>query len=239
MKKYCYLLGVGALLLGGCGKDKEPSLVLAGNFQAASTISAAAIEMYTSAGRIDNPALVDAFLARRKNLAEYFSRVEVPLPAAFSLTLAFRSNDRATYLFKNATTTDSLATEIISRSAQRLVLASLDSIGGISNATPGRTEQLANLIPAERAGKRCLYIPSGTNLAAQYCKERQIRLVTLHDGQAFVPQLSWIMQTGDSYGRSYWAYSGVQNAFNPAVVSQLRAGDTLVVQAREIPLLKK
>ena len=219
--------------------------MLAGSFQAGAVINAAAIEMYTSAGRVDNPALVDKFLARRKNLTSYFSRVETPLPATYSLALAFRNNNRVTYLFKNPTTTDSLVTEIVARSAQRLVLASLDSVGGSrsSSAAQSRAAQLSDLIPAEQSGTRCQAVASGTNLSAQYCKARQIRLVTLRDGKAFVPQLSWIIQTMDTFGSinyaNYWAYSGVQNAFSPAVLNQLHAGDTLVVQAREIPLLKK
>lgn len=239
MKQHFYLLLLGVTLLTGCGKDKETQPALEGSFQAGSVISAADITMYTSAGRVDNRTLVDKFLARRKNLNNYFSPVDVPLPAAFSLTLAFRGNNRVTLLAKGPTSTDSILTEITSQSPQRLVLANRDSVGFSRNAAQSRTEQLSDLMLSEQPGQRCLYIGSGSGLSSQYCRVRPLQVITSHDGKLFLPQLSWLIQTGSSYGTSYWAYSGVRNTFNTAVLNQLIAGDTLVVQAREIPFSKK
>ncbi len=234
-----YLLLFGSIFLASCGKDKETQLALAGSFQSEPVISGTDIKMYTSAGQVDNRALVDKFLARRQNLASYFSRVDVPISTTNSLTLAFRGNNRVTLLAKSATSTDSILTEITSQSPQRLVLASIDSVNMLRNEPQNRAEQLSALMQAEQPGQRCYRVPFVSGTYTQSCRVRPIRVITRHDGKLFLPQLSWLIQSSSSYGSSYWAYSGVQNTFNTAVISQLVVGDTLVVQAREIPFSKK
>jgi hypothetical protein len=239
MTKHFYLLLTGVVLLGGCGKDKEAPPTWAGRFQAGSAISATDIMLYTSAGRVDTKPLVDKFLARRKDLATYFSRVDVPIPAAYSLTLAFRGNNRVTVLSKSPTGTDSILTEITSQSPQRLVLANMDSVNIPRSAPQGRAAQLSSLMEGEQPGQRCLSLPYVSGTYSQYCRVRPIRVITSRDGKLFLPQLSWLVQTAGAYWGFYSAYSGVQNTFNTAVISQLAAGDTLVVQAREVPLIKQ
>lgn len=239
MKQHLYFLLAGGSLLAGCGKDPETQPVLAGSYQAGPVISTADIMLYTSTGRVDNRAMVDNFLARRKNLSGYFSRVDVALPTAYSLTLAFRGNNRVTLLSKSATSTDSTLTEITAQSAQRLVLANKDSISNLRPGSPSRVDQLSDLIPGEQPVRRCAAASVSSGTYALACRYRPIRVITSHDGKLFLPQLSWLIQTGNGYGISYWAYSGVQNTFNTAVLSQLQAGDTLVVQAREIAFSKK
>jgi hypothetical protein len=239
MKQNFYLFLSSVILLAGCSKDKENQLVLEGNFQAGSAISAADIRMYTSTGQVNNQSLVDNFLARHKNQATYFSRVEVPLPSTFSLTLAFRVNNRVTLLSKGATSTDSILTEITSQSPQRLVLATIDSVNMPHPTPQNRAELLSAQMVGERSGQRCFNVSISSGTYSQYCRERIIRVITRHDGNLFLPQLSWLIQSSSPYGSFGWAYSGVQNTFNTAVLNQLTAGDTLVVQAREIPFSKK
>jgi hypothetical protein len=239
MKRHFYVFFTSAIALASCSKDKETQPVLAGSFQAGSVISAADIRMYTSTGQVNNQSLVDKFLARRQNLATYFSRVDVPIPATYSLTLAFRGNNRVTLLSKGATSTDSVLTEITSQSSQRLVLANMDSINIPWGEPQNRAEQLSALMQGEQPGQRCHSVPFASGTYSQFCRVRPIRVVTSHDGKLFLPQLSWLIQSSGAFGSAYWAYSGVQNTFNTSVINQLTAGDTLVVQAREIPFSKK
>jgi len=238
MTQHFYVLLAGVLLLSSCGKDKEAQPTWTGSFRAGPAISATDIVLYTSTGRVDNKLLVDKFLARRKGLATYFSRVDVPIPAAYSLTLAFRGNNRVTVLSEGPTGTDSVLTEITSQSPQRLVLANRDSVTILRSAPQSRAEQLSSLMQGEQPGQRCLSLPYASGTHSQYCRVRPIRVVTSHDGKLFLPQLSWMVQAAGAYWGFYSAYSGVQNTFNTSVVSQLAAGDTLVVQAREVPLFK-
>jgi len=239
MNQRFYVLLLGSIFLNSCSKDKEAQPALTGSLQAESVIRAADIRMYTSAGQVNNQALVDKFLARRQNLANYFSRVDVPIPATYSLTLAFRGNDRVTWLSKSATSADSVLTEITSQSPQRLVLAHMDSVNILRGAPQNRAEQLSALMEAEQPGQRCHNVPAASGTYSQYCRMRPVRVITRHDGKFFLPQLSWLIQSSSAYGSAYWAYSGVQNTFNTAIISQLVVGDTLVVQVREIAFSKK
>jgi hypothetical protein len=239
MKYHFYLLLAGISLLAGCGKDKENQPTLAGSFEAEPVIKAAAIVMYTNAGVVNNQALVDKFLVRRKMVVDdYFSRVDVPLPATYSFTLAFRGNNRVTLLSKGATRTDSVLTDITSQSSQRLVLAQKDSVTILRGSSADRAEELSGMMQSEQPGQRCQILPPSSGIYAQYCRVRPIRVITSHDGKLFLAQLSWLIQTSTAYRTSYWAYRGVQNTFNTSVLNQLVAGDTLVVQAREIPFKK-
>lgn len=227
-------------MLAGCGKDKQNQPTLVGSFEAEAVIKPAAIIMYTSAGVVDNQALVDKFLARRnRNVDTYFSRVEVPLPASQSLTLAFRGNNRATLLDKGPTRTDSIQTDVISQSPQRLVLAQKDSVVILRGSSTDRAEQLSGMMQLEQPGQRCQILPPSSGIPSLYCRVRPIRVITCHDGRLFLPQFSWLIQTSTAYATSSWSYKGVQNTFNSAVLNQLVAGDTLVVQVREIPFSKK
>lgn len=235
MSQCVYLLLLGSIFLNSCSKGEETQPVLAGSFQSEPVISGTDIKMYTSAGQVENRVLVDKFLSRRQNLTGYFSRVDVPIPATISLTLAFRGNNRVTLLSKGATSADSTLTEIISQTPQRLVLALIDSVNILQNEPQNRAEQLSALMQAEQPGQRCYRVPFASGTYAQSCRMRPIRVITRHDGKLFLPQLSWLIQSSGAY----WAYSGVQNTFNTAVISQLVVGDTLVVQAREIPFSKK
>lgn len=227
--------------MAGCSKDKETQPILAGSFQAESVINTAPIMMYTNAGLVDNQALVDKFLARHtKGLDGYFSRVDVPIPTAYSFILAFRGNSQVTLLSKGAMSTDSVLTEITSQSSQRLVLAEKDSITIFRGTPSDRAEELSSLMQGEQPGQRCSNPPpSMPYIHSQYCRVRPIRVITSHDGKLFLPQLSWLIQTSTTYRTSSWAYSKVQNTFNTAVLNQLVAGDTLIVQAREVPFSKK
>jgi hypothetical protein len=239
MKNHFYFLLSSMVLLAGCRKDKESQPSLDGSFVAGPVISATDIVLYTSTGRVDNQAVVDKFLARRKNMATYFSRVDTPLPTGYSLTLAFRGNNRVTLLSKGPTSTDSVVTEITAQSPQRLVLAEMDSISILRNPPQNRAEQLSELIPSERPTQRCWNVAVSVGTYTQACRMRFTRVITRHDGKLFLPQLSWVVQAAGTAGSYVWAYSGVQNTFNAGVVNQLLPGDTLVVQAREIPFSKK
>ena len=205
MKHHIYLLLASAGFLASCGKEKETQPVLEGRFEAEAVIKATAITMYTHTGRVDNPALVDKFLLRRNHMSDYFSRVDVPIPAPFSLTLAFRGNNRVTLLSKRVASTDSILTEVTSQSPQRLVLTNKDS-AAIGPYTPSdRTELLSSQMQSERATPRCWNVSSSSGTYGQYCRGRPVRVITRHDGKLFLPQLGWLIQTSSAYGTSYWA----------------------------------
>ena len=90
----------------------------------------------------------------------------------------------------------------------------------------------------EQPTKRCVALPPATGYS-RLCRFRPVRLLKMNAGQLFVPQLSWLVQSGQQYASCGYAASGSWNLFNTGILNQLTAGDTLVVQERAIALLKK
>gem|GEM_PF-4799182 len=231
-------------LLGSCHKDPETSpLVLPGEYQAAGTLTTAPILLYTKNGPVDNAALVDKLIARRR-LGSYFSRADVPMAAGSTLTLTIRDNGTARLVFGSPAFADTVEAEVMGQSATSFVLASRDSVGGPElAATPNRCEVLAGKIRVLYPPKRCRPIAYTPGTYEQYCRFRPSRLITIRNGQLFIPQLSWLIQnqTGAGPGTSVCtlAYSGEWNALDPAILNQLVAGDTIVVQQRQVALLRQ
>lgn len=241
MKQYIYPLLLGVLLLLGCKKDREAPLVLVGKYEAStSPVAATPIRLYTVNGIVDNQVIVDNFIKRQSWVQDYFFRNAVPAPNNASLVLAIRSNMRATLIDTHATSTDSVRAEVLSQNDQSFLLANVDSASVLlsSNST-SRCEQLGERIKNVYPGKRCRSLPPFTGYSS-YCMIRPVRVITIKNGNLFIPQFTWLVKTGQpSQSICGLAYSKEWNTFNPAILNQLVAGDTIVVQEREIPLLKK
>jgi hypothetical protein len=246
MKHLFFPLVSGLLIFAGCSKDapEAAKVVLDGNYEAASTLAAAPITMYTKDGPVNNPALVDRFLSRQYYANGFFSRNDVTLPpmAYGSLTLSIRGNKQATFttVYPSTGVTDTLKTEIIAQRATHFVAAKLDSVSILTSAASAdRCSQLSTQMEVESQAKRCVNVSIATGYS-QLCKFRPIQVIKINAGQLYIPRLSWLIQSGNvrnsGCGR---AASGSSNLFNTGVLNQLVAGDTLVVQERTIALLKK
>lgn len=241
MKKHFYFLACAATLLSGCGKEKAP-LLLDGTYQLGPTVFATSpILLYTKAGKVDNPALLTHFLARRSlwlNPAT-FASADAPTPYRAPVTLIIAGTQAKLITSSSRPTkTDTSRAEITARTDQSFVLAVFDSVsttGGFDN----RCVTLAQQLHAVPEGARCVRLPPASGYSG-YCFVRPMRVVTIRDGKLFAPQLSWLVQAnvGRSNACGYVA-SREWNTFDPAVLNQLVAGDTIVVQEREIALLKQ
>lgn len=246
MKHVSLLLAFGLMLFAGCGKDGPEAAkpVLDGDYQAAGTLATAPIVMYTKNGPVNNPALVDRFLSRQYHANGFFSRTDVALPALNygSLTLSIRENKHATFttVYPSNGFTSTLKTEITAQQATYFVAAKLDSVTTfIPAASANRCSQLSTQMEVAAPVKRCVNVSMATGYS-QLCTFRPIQLVKIDAGQLYIPRLSWLIQSGNlrSSGCGL-ATGGAANLFNPAVLNQLAAGDTLVVQERTIALVKK
>ncbi len=237
MKQSYYLWLAAAVVLAGCRKDEERiSYNLSGTYTAENTLRAAnPIAMYTAAGQVTNTAVITRFLARRQGLASYFSATDVPVPSNTSLRLTFRANNRATLVSTAPNYVDSIRTEVTDQQLASLRLQNLDSITTLSNASYSckKVSELAGYIKEVYPGQRCQAMPPVTGYS-QICKQRPVRMVGAHGSQLYVPYFSWLVLADGCY----IAYSGEWNLFNRAVLSHLAAGDTVVVQEREIALRK-
>lgn len=241
MKYLFYPLALGLLMLGGCSKDREEAtLVLAGEYQANSTIVTAPITMYTSTGVVNNQAVVDGYLRRQALSAAYFSRTDLPTPAANSLAIIIRQNKQVNFISSYPTRTDTVKAEITSQLAKYVVLSNRDSVAGFSSASAAnRCAQLSAQMPIEKPVKRCVGMSPASGYS-QYCKYRPVEVVAINAGQLYIPLLSWSLKSSPSvYSNCGSASYGSWNLFNKAVLNQLASGDTLVMQERSIALTKK
>jgi hypothetical protein len=237
MKQHYYLLLTAAVLLTGCRKDEERiSYDLSGTYTAENTLRAAnPIAMYTSAGQVTNAAVITRFLAKRQNLSDYFSATDIAIPSNTTLRLVFRANNRATLLTTAPNYSDSIRTEVTDQQVASLRLQNLDSVTTLPGASYScsKVSELADYIKEVYPGKRCRLLPPASGYS-QICKQRPVRVVGAHGSQLYVPYFSWLVQANGCF----IAYSGEWNIFNRAVLSHLAAGDTVVVQEREIALRK-
>jgi len=245
MKRLFYPLALGLLVAAGCSKDKnepEAKPVLDGEYQVSNTLVAAPITMYTKDGPVSNQALIDRFLSRRTWAVSLFSRTNTPIPTTSSLAVVIKGNNRAYFISTapGASRSDTLKTDITAQQAKYAVCTERDSISVLTstNAT-GRCDVLTGQMQAELPVKRCVPLSMATGYSRQ-CRFRPVRVLKIDAGQLFIPQLSWLVQSGQTpYGTCGFASSGAWNVFNTGVLSQLTAGDTIVVQERTIALLKK
>ncbi len=241
MKHLLYPLAFSLLVVTGCGtKESEAPLVLTGEYQAQNTVLTAPIIMYTRDGAVNNPALVDRFLSRR-TWATRFTRTDTPIPTTSSLTLLIAANKRATLASNSPGRSDTIKTEITGQQSKYLVLSAQDSVSVLtapSNAN--RCEQLGAQMEVEQPVKRCVAVPMTSGTFEKICRFRPIRLLQIDAGNLYIPQLSWIVQSGNPQTSICGlSYGGQWNLLNPAVLNQLAAGDTLVVQERRIALVRK
>lgn len=248
MKKHLYLLALGLVLVQGCGKKSdEAPLMLPGEYQTAATIATAEIRMYTKNGPVNNPQLVDKFINRRQLGTDYFSRTDVPLPSGGSIVLTINATNQATLVFTSPSTSagsppriTTVKAEVVQQTPRYFVLAAMDSSSyGVSNRPKNACETLAEQMSGVVAEKKCVNVPDFSGYSKS-CMYRFSRVISINDGKLFIPQYSWQVQSGAAPGSTCsYAVGGSWNIFNPAILNQLAAGDTITVQERSVALIKK
>jgi hypothetical protein len=245
MKKYLYSLVLSTTILSGCGKDKEAPLIVEGRYLADDTILAAnPITMYTKDGKVDNQSIIQRFLNHRTWAQSYFSSTDIVNPniGSSSLAVEIRSNKRAAIISKYSNSIDSIGVELTSQEANYLVLSAIDSFSiNVPNYRYDEVHvnelvaQMHTVIPQ----RKCYNVPAYLDYS-QSCKQRYVRLLTTKKGKLFIPQFSYIVQVSQlNYGFHTIGYNRVWNTFNKSVLNKLVVGDTLVVQEREVTLLRK
>lgn len=238
--KHSYLLAASLLLFSACGNDDDtPELSLPGEYLAENRVVATSINMYTSNGQVNNTSLIDNFI-RRYRSTDNFSRTDVAVPAGNTLTLSIDSNSKATFVSTTPAPqrTDTLKTEIVFRAKDHLTLAEFDSISIFTSTQSNRCAELSQNMTQVLPNKRCRAVSIVTGYS-QICRYRPASALLIKDGSLRLPLFSWMIvnrQGGNYCGNGY---SGVRNLFNTAVLNQLRAGDTIVVQVREVPFIKQ
>ena len=241
MKKYFYSLIMSALCLAGCSKEKVP-LALDGTYQLGPVVSAAnPIKLFTKDGSTDDPTLINRFLARRQYVINttLFARADAPSPYTNPITLTI-AGSRAALIVNRATPTkfDTTKAEITGRTDRSFVVLGFDSTT-FGDRDGSHCATLIEQMHSPHGGYRCVKLPPASGFSS-YCMGRPMWVIALKDGKLFAPQLSWFLQVSSPLVKACnYSYTREWDLFNPAVQSQMIAGDTLVVQEWEIAFLKK
>ncbi|GAA4370679.1 hypothetical protein GCM10023185_45350 [Hymenobacter saemangeumensis] len=239
--RHKYLLITGIVLLSACKKDQEEApLEVSGEYQTGTTLHAAPIELYTRAGLVNNAQVVDAFIQRNSIRTPYFfSRTDVPLGGTTPSRLSINASGQAKLIAPGQPGADTLRAQVISQQPDRLVLAGPDSTSRIVSLPLNRCdfleEKVQLVVPAKRT--RDFSSSTGYGRSTRYLP---IKVIGIRNRQLYIPFLSWaVKHTGTQTGTCMTAAFGSWNFFDPAILSQLTTGDTIVVQRREISLHKQ
>lgn len=244
MKQFLFWLAPGVLLLTGCRKgEPEAPPALTGDYLMGDVVVTAPIVMYTRGGPITNPGLIDRFLSRRNLTPSAFSRTDVPVPPTARFALRIEANQQARWFVPAPGGRDTVLLDVMSQRPNYVVLARRDSATDGSSSstlvyTPSRCETFGAQMEVENPVKRCRTTYSSAGIAIR-CRFRPLFLLKITAGQLSVPQLSWSLSANLGGSGCGSGANNVWNLFNPGVVAQLTAGDTVVVQERSIALVKK
>lgn len=236
--KHYPLLFLALFGLSNCQKDPaQPLLALPGEYFSASELVARPIRMYTQQGEVRNTALIENFIQReyiptafqRTNLAIGDSLLVLSIPAAGPATLFSNS----LYPRRDA------QAEVTAQTRDFFVLTRVDSTNQMVPQLPlPRCSMLVDQLKQALPAKRCYRLSPATGYA-QLCRVRQAYAITIRDGQLFLPLMTYAVKSASAGESCRYAQTNEWNLFNPALRSQLQAGDTLVLQVNEVALLKK
>lgn len=241
MKTAFYPLALaGALLLGSCGKD-EPTLTVApGDYRSGSTIIASGpVTMYTSSGSTTDLGIISRFVVRQSGGGGFpaFASADVPTTTATTLSIQANKEVQISESYMGQISFGRLA-DITGQQSNYIVLTQRDSTVLFVRNT-GRCERFANDLLTVRPQQRCLDKFGSSNGVLQICFYLPQRIIKQVNGKLYIPQLSWWLQQGTGSGYCTSGGSGEWNLFNKAVLPQLAPGDTLLVQERQIELMKR
>jgi hypothetical protein len=241
MKSTFYLLALaGALLLGSCGKDEPALSVAPGEYRSGGTIIASGpVTMYTTSGSTTDLNIISRFVVRQSAGGDFpaFAAADVPTTTATTLSVQANKEVQIGEAYMGQASFGRLA-DITGQQSNYIILTQRDSTLLVVRNT-GRCERFANDLLTVRPQQRCLDKFGSSNGVLQVCFYLPQRIIKQVNGQLYIPQLSWWLQQGVGSGRCTNGGSGEWNLFNKAVLPQLAPGDTLLVQERQIELIKQ
>ena len=235
---YAALLAVAGSLAACHHRDPEGvPYDLTGRYYLSNTLSAAKpIRLFAQQGEVTDPARISRFLAHWPGLRDNFSATDQPLTGGKRLLLRFTGNGRATYFPFFGGPGDSVQVAVSDQQAGSFQLQRLDSTtylvsaGGLGCAP---ADALDGYLTLAVPGKTCHVVSPATGYSSS-CRVRGVSVIGAHGPQLYLPFLSWqAIRGGCSAG-----FSGTPNLLNDKAYTRLSANDTLVVQEREIALIR-
>lgn len=219
MKKF--LLPILFLILS-C--KKESATITDGTYEVKDEITGG-IQLYTSNGNIiSTPSVVMDFLKRRA--------LSDALVSVKPLTLTFSGN--------KVTTNEAVKFDLQRKGDNNFLLVSQDSIKIITAVTSGNIscDNAAIRIRQNQPTLACLPIPTTTGFS-YVCSTKQQIPFTYKDDQLEIPLINYhfVRVANGAYCSS--SAKNIMDDFKSSVVSEMKAGDTLVIQLSTVILTRK
>ncbi|UOQ67269.1 hypothetical protein MUN86_05095 [Hymenobacter volaticus] len=236
-------IGVSLLaLLTSCEKDQDPTIQLEGRYETSNTIVPGPIQLYTTGGRrITDQRVIQSFIQRR-HVEEYFLSANQTISDSSSIEVQFVSADKVRLSFKRPKHNDKvIETEITARTQEQLTLTTLaeskffKTTDGPSNHCAELGDKIKTVYPV----LNWQAVSSASGYSGSYCTGRETRVLTLKNGKPVLTLMSWAVLAYGNFGGCSSAYNNEWNTFNTSLPAQLGSKDTVMVQTKEIALLKK
>lgn len=232
--RFSLLALVVILLLNSCKKSDQtdPISLLKGTYQSETSLSLSDIQMFTVNGQVQDPAVLNDFIKRRK--LDFTSGKTEPLNSDRG-TINFTGDGSATMdLPDNTGILTATKFTIIDKTAAGFTLKQNDTLKNsiqhnntrmlqlltISNSV----EQVVNCNPTPFDFELCDYVRKLPFVILNHQINLSYYSIHIHSEQGGLIQGYSLSNTG---------------AFNKSVTRQLIAGDTLVVQTKLLPFSKK
>ncbi|MEL5992962.1 hypothetical protein [Hymenobacter segetis] len=242
MKHYFYPLALGLITLVGCSKSKSeetPKFDATGTYTISATPEPGPIRMFTQAGEIQNDVII-----RR-----YFERQYAGLPIAWGVIPPFRAAEliftspsdailNTTAPTSGFPPSSSVLVTFSGLTNARAVLTSKNPKSAISpSSSSSKCDNITHDIQGVSPVYTCTALPPSTGFGTQ-CDFKPVYVLNLRGEKASLALMFFYFSATVSGGRCGIG-GNLFNVLNTTLPPRIAAGDTLVVQEAELPLVKR
>lgn len=236
-------IGVSLLaLLTSCEKGPDPTIQLEGSYETSNTIVPSPIQLYTTGGRrITDQQAIKSFIKRR-HAEEYFLFANQTIPDSSSIELRFQPANKVTLSFKQPNQSARvIETEITARTQEQLTLTTVaeSSFFKTTDGPSNHCAELGDKIKTVYPVLNWQAVSHASGYSGSYCTGRETRVLTLKNGKPVLTLMSWAVLAYGNFGGCSSAYNNEWNTFNTSLPTQLGSKDTIMVQTKEVALIKK
>lgn len=235
------LLMAGTLLFYSCKKGDthiKPEIVLDGNYFAANSMDLSQVQMFTKNGEITNLNVIKTYLSLHP-YKEYFFTDKQSIPfTSGGAEIDFRNNAFATTISTVNGRKDSLKFSISERTAFGFILRAIDTIKARYTINSPAEAILLNADKIKKFSNCSPFDVSSGYANSSLCTYREAKPFIIKDDKVYLSFLTCFLNMKTNGGTSV-VYSFSTGVFNPDIVKQLSATDTLIIQNKALLFAKK
>lgn len=235
MKRNIFTLLTISAILFACRKDNT-SLQLTGKYQSDANGSIGEVFMYSGQGRVTDVAVIRNFLQMCENESAFiFDQNLYPVGDDGPLIFTIASDNKVT--ISSPIYPEPKHAEITGQSSASLLVSLIDSTHRFVSGN-GRCEELYEAIKMVNPEKKYTWLSStGYNSFYTFRPTFPIEII---NGQLILPMTTFLVRPSE--GNTFACLHRISNEwniFNPAIINELTATDTIVYQTKRIKLIKQ